>query len=56
MLSDYTKAWLLYFGLFFLVMVMFAPGGIASLIMMQLRVAKFGKFGAFWRPSAGWCR
>ena len=29
-------------------MVMFAPGGIASLIMMNLRVAKFGKFDRFW--------
>lgn len=34
-LSGYTKAWLLYFGLFFLVMVMYAPGGIASLIEMH---------------------
>jgi branched-chain amino acid transport system permease protein len=29
-------------------MVMFAPGGIASLVMMNLRVAKFGKFNRFW--------
>jgi branched-chain amino acid transport system permease protein len=43
MLSELTKAWLLYLGLVFLLMVMFAPGGIASLIMMNLRVAKFGK-------------
>jgi branched-chain amino acid transport system permease protein len=27
---------------------MFAPGGIASLIMMNLRVAKFGKFQRLW--------
>lgn len=32
-LSAYTKAWLLYFGLFFIVMILFAPGGIASVIM-----------------------
>jgi branched-chain amino acid transport system permease protein len=31
-LSAYTQAWLLYFGLFFIVMILFAPGGIASLI------------------------
>jgi branched-chain amino acid transport system permease protein len=43
LLSEFTKAWLLYLGLVFLLMVMFAPGGIASLIMMNLRVAKFGK-------------
>ena len=34
-LSGYTKAWLLYFGLFFLIMVMYAPGGLASLIEMH---------------------
>ena len=43
LLSEVTKAWLLYLGLVFLLMVMFAPGGIASLIMMNLRVARFGK-------------
>jgi branched-chain amino acid transport system permease protein len=41
--SELTKAWLLYLGLLFLFMVMYAPGGIASLIMMNLRVAAFGK-------------
>ena len=30
-----THAWLLYFGLFFLFMVLMAPGGIASLIAVQ---------------------
>ena len=34
-LSTYTKAWLLYFGLFFVVMIMFAPGGLASLIAVH---------------------
>jgi len=43
LLSELSKAWLLYLGLVFLFMVMFAPGGVASLIMMNLRVAKFGK-------------
>jgi branched-chain amino acid transport system permease protein len=41
--SEFTKAWLLYLGLIFLFMVMYAPGGFASLIMMNLRVAAFGK-------------
>jgi len=45
LLSELTKAWLLYLGLVFMLMVMFAPGGIASLIMMTLRVFKFGKLG-----------
>jgi branched-chain amino acid transport system permease protein len=45
LMSELTKAWLLYLGLVFLLMVMYAPGGIASLIMMNLRVARFGKLG-----------
>lgn len=48
MLSSYTKAWQLYLGVFFIMIVMFAPGGIASVIMMNLRVAKFRKFGRVW--------
>ncbi len=34
-LSNYTQAWLLYFGLFFLVLIMFSPGGIANLIALH---------------------
>jgi len=45
LLSEFTKAWLLYLGLIFLFMVMYAPGGIASLIMMNVRVFVFGKLG-----------
>ena len=37
------KTRLLYLGLVFLLMVMYAPGGIASLLMMNLRVAAHGK-------------
>ncbi len=43
LLSEFTKAWLLYLGGVFLLMVMYAPGGIASLVMMNLRVARHGK-------------
>jgi len=43
LLSEFTKAWLLYLGLVFLFMVIYAPGGFASLLMMNLRVAAFGK-------------
>ena len=48
LLSEMSKAWLLYLGLVFLFMVMYAPGGIASLIMMNLRVAKYGKLRSLW--------
>jgi branched-chain amino acid transport system permease protein len=48
LLSELTKAWLLYLGIVFLIMVMYAPGGFASLIMMNLRVAVFGKLNRLW--------
>jgi branched-chain amino acid transport system permease protein len=43
LLSELTMAWQLWLGLIFTFMVMFAPGGISALIMMNLRVASFGK-------------
>ena len=39
-----TKAWLLYLGLLFLVMVLYAPGGFASLVLMNLQMARHGQF------------
>ena len=48
LLSEFTKAWLLYLGLIFLFMVMYAPGGLASLIMMNLRVAMYGHLRKLW--------
>ncbi len=51
--SEFTKAWLLYLGLVFLFMVMYAPGGFASLIMMNLRLASFGKLRRLWVSYLG---
>ena len=48
LLSELSMAWLLYLGRVFLFMVMYAPGGIASLIMMNLRLAKYGKLRPLW--------
>ena len=48
MLSDLTKAWQLYLGVFFILIVMYAPGGIASILMMNLRVIKYGLFKRVW--------
>lgn len=48
LLSELTMAWLLYLGLVFLFMVVYAPGGLASLIMMNLRVAAFGRLRTLW--------
>lgn len=41
-LSEISKAWLLYLGLIFMVVVMFAPGGMAGLIMHPVRLARLG--------------
>jgi branched-chain amino acid transport system permease protein len=52
-LSEYTKAWQLYLGVFFVLLVMFAPGGLSSLILMNLRVLKFRKFRRLRDPYFG---
>jgi branched-chain amino acid transport system permease protein len=36
--SSVTQAWMLYFGLFFVAMVLYAPGGIASIIVHHERL------------------
>ncbi len=51
-LSGFTKAWLLYLGLFFLLMVLYAPGGIASIILMQIPVIRARRFGELVVPYA----
>jgi branched-chain amino acid transport system permease protein len=52
-LSEYTPAWHLYLGVFFVMLVMFAPGGLSSLLLLNLRVAKFGKFRRLRDPYVG---
>lgn len=52
-LSEWTKAWQFYLGVFFVLMVMYAPGGVASLILMNLRVAKYRLFGRLRDPYVG---
>lgn len=42
MLSDITGAWMLYFGLIFIAMVMFAPGGLAGLVMLHAPLVRNG--------------
>ena len=51
-LSEFTKAWLLYLGLFFVMMVMYAPGGIAGLILMQFPVLRAARFREMLKPYA----
>jgi branched-chain amino acid transport system permease protein len=51
-LSNYTQAWLLYFGLFFLVMILFAPGGIASLVTLHKPAVQTRMLGRLALPYA----
>lgn len=48
LLSEFTQAWLLYLGLIFIAMVMVAPGGVAALVMANLRLAKSGYLRRLW--------
>ncbi len=45
-LSDYTAAWQLYLGLFFMAIVLFAPGGLAGLIMMHGPIVRTRAFAS----------
>lgn len=40
MVADWSKAWPVYLGLFFMVVVMFAPGGIAGILQIHERIWK----------------
>lgn len=51
LLSAYTKAWLLYLGLAFVGMVMFAPGGVASLLVALAQWLRSGRWRPAWRPA-----
>ena len=51
-LSGFTAAWLLYLGLFFVLMVLYAPGGLASLILMQFQVIRAGRWRELLVPYA----
>ena len=58
LLSELTAAWLLYLGLVFVLMIMYAPGGVASLVMMNVQMARAGKlrrFAGLYGALAGAC-
>ncbi len=42
-LSDVTKAWMLYFGLLFILVVMFSPGGIAGWLALHVPLLRGGR-------------
>ena len=45
-LSDYTSAWQLYLGLFFMAVVLYAPGGLAGLLAMHAPVFRAHKLAS----------
>ena len=47
-----TQAWLFYTGLLFLIMVLYAPGGFASLIIMHVPVIRARLMRRLWLPYA----
>lgn len=52
-LSEFTKAWQLYVGIIFLIMVVFAPGGFSALIMLNLRRVRYGEWRKMRWPYVG---
>jgi branched-chain amino acid transport system permease protein len=44
--ADYTSAWPFYLGLFFMAMVVWAPGGLAGLALGFSRLARYGELRA----------
>ncbi len=48
LLSELTQAWLLYLGVIFIAMVMYAPGGVAGLIMTRLRFIRCRSVRRLW--------
>lgn len=53
LMSELTSAWLLYLGLIFLLMVMYAPGGVASIVMANVNMVRAGRLRRLAGPYAG---
>jgi branched-chain amino acid transport system permease protein len=51
-LSDYTQAWLLYLGLFFVLVTLFAPNGLIGLVLMHTPIARAGLLHRLAAPYA----
>lgn len=52
MLSDYTRIWLLYLGILFLATVMFAPAGLAGILVMHRPAWRAGRLHRLVAPYA----
>jgi branched-chain amino acid transport system permease protein len=53
LLSEFTQAWLLYLGLVFLMMVIYAPGGLAGLLDALWRLLRHGLWRSLLLPMVG---
>jgi len=53
LLSDFTRAWQLYLGVFFVALVMLAPNGLAGLVLVNLRVLRAHCFSRLRGPYLG---
>ena len=51
-LSGYTSAWLLYLGVFFMLVIVFAPSGLAGLVLMHAPIVRTRAFGSVLRAYA----
>lgn len=51
-LSDYTTAWLLYLGIFFMAIILFAPGGLASILTRHAALSRTRAWPAVLRAYA----
>jgi branched-chain amino acid transport system permease protein len=51
-LSDYTTAWQLYLGLFFIAAVLYAPGGLSGLLVMHRPILKTRAFASVLKAYA----
>src|SRR5438477_5126124 len=45
-----TAAWPVYFGLIFLLVVLYAPGGIAGILLEQMKLWRSGELRRLWPP------
>lgn len=51
-LSDYTSVWQLYFGLLFILVVRYAPGGIGGTLLMHRMPLRVGRLGGILKTYA----
>ncbi len=51
-LSNYTTAWLLYLGLFFMAIILYAPGGLAAIVVKHLAIVRNRAMGSVLRAYA----